>query len=60
MAGNAFPNPKYEAELRATAAAIVADGKGILAADESTGTIGKRVSGRCQPVLLRLLDVSVC
>lgn len=29
-------------ELAATATAIVADGKGILAADESTGTIGKR------------------
>ncbi|KAK6062104.1 hypothetical protein COOONC_00232 [Cooperia oncophora] len=29
-------------ELRAIAEKIVADGKGILAADESTGTIGKR------------------
>jgi hypothetical protein len=29
-------------ELAATAAAIAAPGKGILAADESTGTIGKR------------------
>jgi len=29
-------------ELRATAQAIVASGKGILAADESTGTIGNR------------------
>ncbi|KAJ3364765.1 hypothetical protein GGF31_008911 [Allomyces arbusculus] len=29
-------------ELAANAKAIVADGKGILAADESTGTIGKR------------------
>jgi fructose-bisphosphate aldolase class I len=29
-------------ELRQTALAIVASGKGILAADESTGTIGKR------------------
>ncbi|KNE70055.1 hypothetical protein AMAG_15043 [Allomyces macrogynus ATCC 38327] len=29
-------------ELRENAAKIVADGKGILAADESTGTIGKR------------------
>ncbi len=29
-------------ELAATASAIVAPGKGILAADESTGTIGKR------------------
>jgi fructose-bisphosphate aldolase class I len=31
-----------ENALRKTAEAIVADGKGILAADESTGTIGKR------------------
>ncbi|CAI8023011.1 Fructose-bisphosphate aldolase C [Geodia barretti] len=31
-------------ELAATAKAIVAPGKGILAADESTGTIGKRFS----------------
>nr|CCQ42785.1 aldolase homolog A [Leucosolenia complicata] len=30
--------------LRDTAEAIVADGKGILAADESTGTMGKRLS----------------
>ncbi|XP_015794081.1 fructose-bisphosphate aldolase A-like isoform X1 [Tetranychus urticae] len=30
-------------ELKATAAAIVAPGKGILAADESTGTMGKRL-----------------
>ena len=29
-------------ELEKTAQAIVADGKGILAADESTGTIKKR------------------
>lgn len=32
----------YRDELIKTAEAIVADGKGILAADESTGTIGKR------------------
>eukprot|EP00163_Fabomonas_tropica_P025648 TRINITY_DN447_c0_g1_i2.p2 TRINITY_DN447_c0_g1~~TRINITY_DN447_c0_g1_i2.p2 ORF type:complete len:284 (+),score=90.79 TRINITY_DN447_c0_g1_i2:93-944(+) len=32
----------YTEELMATAAAIAARGKGILAADESTGTIGKR------------------
>ena len=31
-------------ELAATARAIVAPGKGILAADESTGTIGKRLA----------------
>jgi len=33
---------KFRAELAATAKAIAAPGKGILAADESTGTIGKR------------------
>ena len=32
----------FAAELAATAKAIAAPGKGILAADESTGTIGKR------------------
>lgn len=43
--------PKYPAylkfgeELMATAKAIVSPGKGILAADESTGTIGKRFDG---------------
>ena len=35
----------YIAELVATARAISAPGKGILAADESTGTIGKRFAG---------------
>lgn len=35
-------NP-FKAELIATAKAIAAPGKGILAADESTGTIGKRL-----------------
>jgi fructose-bisphosphate aldolase class I len=35
---------KYEAELRETAKKIATRGKGILAADESTGTIGKRLS----------------
>lgn len=35
----------FRAELVQTAKAIVADGKGILAADESTGTIGKRFAG---------------
>lgn len=32
----------FAAELIQTARAIAAPGKGILAADESTGTIGKR------------------
>lgn len=40
--GNSFEN-KYAEELIQTARAIAAPGKGILAADESTGTIGKRV-----------------
>lgn len=35
-------DPQKRQELAQTAAAIVADGKGVLAADESTGTIGKR------------------
>lgn len=34
-----------QAELRAIAHSIVDGGKGILAADESTGTIGKRLGG---------------
>lgn len=34
-----------KAELRQNAAKIVAQGKGILAADESNGTIGKRFAG---------------
>ena len=42
MDGNAATG-KYAEELRSTAAKLVAPGKGILAADESTGTIGKRV-----------------
>ena len=33
---------QYAAELIATARYIASPGKGILAADESTGTIGKR------------------
>ena len=37
-----FASP-YAAELVATARALAAPGKGILAADESTGTIGKRL-----------------
>ncbi len=41
--GNAYGG-KYASELIENAARIIAPGKGILAADESTGTIGKRVS----------------
>ena len=43
--GNAMPNQPYAEELIQTARAIVAPGKGLLAADESTGTVGKRVRG---------------
>ena len=38
----AYLSDAAKTELREIAQAIVADGKGILAADESTGTIGKR------------------
>ncbi|CAB3359117.1 fructose-bisphosphate aldolase isoform X2 [Cloeon dipterum] len=37
-----YPPPELQAELRDIANRIVAPGKGILAADESTATIGKR------------------
>ena len=37
-------SPELQAELARIAKQIVANGKGILAADESTGTIGKRLS----------------
>ena len=36
--------PEQKDNLRKVAQSIVASGKGILAADESTGTIGKRFS----------------
>jgi len=36
--------PELQAELAKIAKAIVHDGRGILAADESTGTIGKRLA----------------
>jgi len=42
MAHFNYLSPDLQAELKKTAEAIVADGKGILAADESEGTIGKR------------------
>lgn len=42
MSGPFLPVNKYADELRATARQIATPGKGILAADESTGTIGKR------------------
>jgi hypothetical protein len=34
---------KYSDELKATAAAMVSEGKGLLACDESTGTVGARL-----------------
>ena len=34
---------KYSDELKATAAAMVEEGKGLLACDESTGTVGARL-----------------
>lgn len=40
-----YLTPSQEQELADIAKKIVAPGKGILAADESTGTIGKRFSG---------------
>lgn len=39
------PKQQFKAELIQTAKEICASGKGILAADESTGTIGQRFSG---------------
>ena len=42
MEGNAFAG-RYSKELMATAKSLASAGKGILAADESTGTVGKRV-----------------
>jgi fructose-bisphosphate aldolase class I len=39
-----YLTPEKQAELRKTAEALVADGKGLLAADESTGTMGKRLT----------------
>ena len=34
---------RYSDELKATAAAMVSEGKGLLACDESTGTVGARL-----------------
>ncbi|XP_026476885.1 fructose-bisphosphate aldolase [Ctenocephalides felis] len=39
-----YPSKELQDELRQVAQAIVAPGKGILAADESTGTMGKRLA----------------
>jgi len=39
-----YPAPEMQAELRRIANAIVRPGHGILAADESTGTMGKRLA----------------
>ena len=40
-----YPSPALQQELKEIAEAIVAPGRGILAADESTGTMGKRLAG---------------
>ena len=39
-----YPSAELQKELKDIAQAIVAPGKGILAADESTGTMGKRLA----------------
>ena len=39
-----YPSEDLQKELKEIAQAIVAPGKGILAADESTGTMGKRLA----------------
>ena len=39
-----YPSEALQQELRGIAEAIVAPGKGILAADESEGTMGKRLA----------------
>lgn len=39
-----YPEPALQEELRRIANAIVAPGKGILAADESVSTMGKRLA----------------
>lgn len=38
-----YPSKELQDELRGIAQAIVAPGKGILAADESVGTMGSRL-----------------
>ena len=45
------------ADLIATAHALVAAGKGILAADESTGTIKKRFDSHQVQLYLRLMGL---
>ena len=45
MDGKAHASGDFKQELIQTAQEICAAGKGILAADESTGTIGKRFDG---------------
>ncbi|XP_043204572.1 fructose-bisphosphate aldolase-like [Amphibalanus amphitrite] len=40
-----YPPPELQRELEQIAQAVCAPGKGILAADESTSTIGKRLDG---------------
>ena len=40
-----YPSRELQEELKSIANAIVAPGKGILAADESTSTMGNRLAG---------------
>lgn len=39
-----YPEPALQEELKKIANTIVTPGKGILAADESVGTMGKRLA----------------
>ncbi len=39
-----YPSEELQAELKGIAQAIASPGKGILAADESSGTMGKRLA----------------
>lgn len=49
ITSGAFLTVEQKAALKQTAEVIVANGKGILAADESTGTIGKRFAAISVP-----------
>ena len=55
LAGGNSVAGKFAAELVETARRLAAPGKGILAADESTGTIGRRVRQRAHGSLLSCL-----
>lgn len=55
-----YPAPELQAELRRIANAIVAPGKGILAADESTGTMGKRLPEAERVSCLYVMSIRLC